>query len=419
MYKRKNLAFFTVILLLANSGFVLAGKEKAPELKLKLIWKLRFDSLPANEESIFGRPPEITPEMIPRMIETEDKLIFFDEEGKITKTFDIDRKRFDRVSFSKDKNYVALKKTVGEIPETEIPIPAKVQVFDKEGILKYELDGEESNIYSISNLGYCLEVNYMNNSFTLFDETGKEICHKQLFGNPGIGYENRFDGKFSGDGNKILIYATNYYSKSNEPLNNPEVFIILFDNLGNEITRKRIENANEATGNFDISDNGDYIFIETEKITEIHPEYGSLSQWDGVLLDKNGNALIEPFIFPVAGAPIMKYDSTTNSFISIGGLETIVIVETFGKVSKVSLPDFDIEDNIISLKYIAVVGRKKEGNNVILKIYDKEENLLLDRNLGGNKKDLKKLDINFVNDNILSVKFSNEVRFYRIIELEK
>lgn len=419
----KNLLKTLIILiLLVDTAWAAKDKEKEqskkPELKLKLIWKQRFDSVEANENSILSKPDEITSEMTPRIIETEDKLIFFDDEGKIKKELVIERERFEQIRFSKRRSYVMVRKTIGKISEMEIPTPTKAQVYDKNGELKYELDGETGKSYIVSEKGQCLEVHHLENAFTLFNSNGEEITLISPLDNIGMGLgSNRFFCKFSGNGERILLYATNFTSGTN--VYDTEVFVIVFDNKGNELMRKKVENVLYSTDVFNISEDGEYIFIATLKIKEMHPEYGPLFQRDGILLDKDGGSLIEPFSFIAGGDCTIKYDDRTKTFISIGGVNEILIVDTTGKETIIDSPDSNVEDNAISSKYIASVGGKKEGNVVILKIYDKEGNLLLNRSLGGNKKDLKMLRVELFENDIVAVKFSNEIRYYKISEIGK
>ena len=51
-----------------------------PEVTLKLIWKQRFENIPpASEESIFYKPDEIPGDAVQRIVEAEDKLMFFEK----------------------------------------------------------------------------------------------------------------------------------------------------------------------------------------------------------------------------------------------------------------------------------------------------------------------------------------------------
>jgi len=415
MNRKKSLITFIAIILIGFSNFIWAGKEKAPELKLKLIWKLRFDSLPANEESIFGRPKKITPEMLPRMIETEDKLIFFDEQGKIKKTFDIDRRRFDGVSISKHGDYIALRKTVGEIPSTDVPTPAKVQVFDKEGNLVYEISGcNASNSWEVSDKGGCLVVDGIYCTFTLYNSAGNKICHKKTFEKTWIGHETVFYGSFSGDGEKFVIFATDFIYREES-----KAYLILYDISGEEIWRKQVEEGYISTGYFDISETGDRIIVSL--MNEADPGITKV-----VLYDGTGNIIKEfPGIWPLSWHT--AFDTNQNVFVLNNSLSAINYIYPDGEHTQINLvpqetPTEDkpeIKDSAISASYIAFVSMESKGNRVILNIFNRNGELLLERNLGGNKNDLKKTYVDFAADDIISVKFADEVRYYKISAIGK
>ncbi len=374
------------------------GKGVPPQVQLKLIWIQKFDSVPSNEKSILNKPPEISSGMIPSILETKNKLLFFDEEGKIVKTLEFDSEKFEGAEFSKHRNYVTIRKTVGDIPETEAPIPAIVQVFDKEGNLKYEItEGDTDNTYIVSDKGYCLEISHMDTSFTLYGEIGKEICHKQpIISESNAVYENRFYGMFSSDGGKIIIFATHFPYRGKA-----KVYFIIYDTAGNELWRKEVVEE-FLSEDFEISDLGDRIISSSYKDGE-----PSVTRAD--LLDGDGNIL--KTIPGICGS--VKFSSALNSFVFYSGTE-INVVNVEGAVTTMNA-SFDALDTATSTKFIASVGMREKGNNVVLSLFNTNGELLLNRNLGGSKKDLEQLYVNFVEDDVISIQFSNEVRYFRIL----
>ncbi|MDD5687258.1 MAG: hypothetical protein PHE88_05440 [Elusimicrobia bacterium] len=402
MFKKVRLAVALLFFVLSVGNFLVYAKEK---VDLKLIWKQRFDTVPANEESILSKPPEIIAEMIKPILKVENKLIFFNEQGKIAKEIELTEQ--DRVIFSKNGEFVVV--DTEELPsgeEKEDETSAEVKVYDKAGTLLYKYDSTSSENHVISNTGTSVEINYVDCSFRMFDNKGNVVKSVRVFNNSGIDISNSFKGEYSGNGERFVIYAT-YYPQESENLLNTEVYIILYDNLGNELWRKKLENIKQSSEAIQISEIGDCILLgEDSNIGENNTE-------DRVFLLSGSGEIIKIFSRIRLVLAQLEFNSETSEFVVNPGLNKTYVITSSGVISEYEMP-FSVCEMAISMKYIINVGREKNKENIILNISTKNNEVLLTRNLGGNKNDLKTLSLEFVGDDIIAISFSNEIRYYKI-----
>lgn len=389
-----------------------------PQIDFQHIWSLRFDTVPANENSIISKPEEITTEMLPRMIERDDKLMFFDEEGNVKKEIDINKKFYDTVDFSKHKNYAVVKKH-DKMPGEGFPV--NIQVYNKEGDLQYEFDGWHDNYYKISEKGICADIEWIGNSFRFIDTNGellKDIKMDFTFGGGITG--PRFRGRFSGDGEKFAVTVADYVGY---PVTGIDYYAVLYDENANEIFRKKLVSYPDRTRVIDISENGDRILVSTNLEGRLNTAF---------LLDNNGNIVkvIEDVsaLFP----DNLKYDTKTNAFIATS-LRKQRVIDSQGDKVTIEIKD-KIASSCISKDYMATVAlmekkkkkeekehkkEKKIKKELLLYLYDIEGNLLLNKKLHGDTKELKTTSCNFVADDIIAVRFSNEMSYYKISRIEK
>lgn len=392
-----------------------------PQIDFQHIWSLRFDTVPANENSIISKPEEITTEMLPRMIERDDKLMFFDEEGEVKKEINITRKFYDTVNFSKHKSYVVVKKHDKMPGEGS---PAKIHVYNKEGNLQYEFNGNTDFYYRVSEKGICAEIDYVGEGgrFRFINTVGNTLKEVDPGFITGCITHTQVEGRFSGDGEKFALIASDCVGY---PYTGVDSYVVLYDENANEIFRKKLVSNPDWVRVVDISENGNRILVTTDLDGRLNTAF---------LLDNNGNIVkvIEDVsaLFP----DNLKYDTKTNAFIA-NSLRKQRVIDSQGNKVTIEIKD-KIASNCISKDYMATVAlvekkkkeKKKEKEHkkerkikkeLTLYLYDREGNLLLKKKLHGNTKGLKTTSCNFVTDDIIAVRFSNEMSYYKISRIEK
>jgi len=346
------------ILIVGMFALAAIGFKAQASAEFKIVEEWKFEK--EIKDVRFGETED--GRMYPKIVVFEDEIRLYDKDFK--KTMELNFVRGTMVYFS-PKNYY-----FGAITDIQKPNIEKgnsrviFTLYDEYGQKKagtdYEVgyDGEGSRISFISDSGNFVQADASSHNLWFYDINGKLKQKVDLFRDDEWSYERGIFGSFLEDGNRLAVFACKEFIQSvkfKERFEEPNLYVIVFDNDEKELWRRPIEE--HAPTSLLVSSEGKYIAVAAENRGGI---LGVISQFQ-YLFDRSGNLTGK-----YSAGRICKF-SEDEKYLLIAGKNTVELIQTStGKVSWAKKFSWSTDSREKEWKWIENVEISGDGSFVIL-----------------------------------------------------